>query len=154
MIVTVVPTIWLKPMNTMAGLAPDTTPANAANAASFAIMKGKEKTLIQVDGTNISDDLPDNALADQKTDKAFAGRVTIDATSVLVDLSNEWRAGGEVVVVLRNVQTAVPRSLSQRPEDGAPYHSYPVTVKSKRSGHLDLLDPVEIDHDGVDGSRH
>ena len=38
-----------------------TFPLNAG--ASFAIMRGKEKTLIQVrtNGTNISDDLPDNA---------------------------------------------------------------------------------------------
>ena len=74
-----------------------------------------------------------------------SGRVTIGATSVLVDLSNEWRAGGEVVVVLRNVQTATPRSLSTWDDGEAPYHSYPVTVKSKRSGRLDLLDPVKVD---------
>ena len=80
--------------------------------------------------------------------RALNGRVTIGATSVLVDLNNEWRAGGEVVVVLRYVTAAVPRSLSTRDPDSAPYHSYPVTVKSKRSGHLDLLDPVKVDFDG------
>ena len=118
-------------------------------------MKGAEKTLIQVrdgDGINISDDLSATATVQQKIDKAFAGRVTIGATSVLIALSNEWRAGGEVVVVLRNVKAAIPRSLSERPA-GAPYHSYPVAVKSKRAGRLDLLDPVLIDHDGdsIDG---
>ena len=53
--------------------------------------------------------------AADKSSKSVEGRVTIGATSVLVNLSNEWRAGGEVVVVLRNVQSAVPRSLSERP---------------------------------------
>ena len=80
--------------------------------------------------------------------KALSGRVTVGDESVLVKLSNDWRAGGEVVVVLRNVTSATPRSLSERPVDGAPYQSYPVTVKSKRSRRLDLLDPILINHDG------
>ena len=75
------------------------------------------------------DDTPIDDTDPRNTTRALHGRVTIGATSVLVDLSNEWRAGGEVVVVLRNVQTAVPRSLTERPVrpvgvtvGGAPYH--------------------------------
>ena len=83
--------------------------------------------------------------------RALNGRVTIGATSVLVNLSNEWRAGGEIVIVLRNVKSDTPRSLSERPAGAAPYQGYPVTVKSKRTGRLDLLDPVLIDHDGDAG---
>ena len=60
-------------------------------------------------------------------------------------MASRWR-GGRCVKECTNRRTTVPRS--KRPEDGAPYHSYPVTVKSKRAGRLDLLDPVEIDHDG------
>ena len=87
--------------------------------------------------------------ADATANEKLASRVTIGGTSVSVVLSNEWRAGGEVVVVLRNVTAAVPRSLTMnRPNAAPPYHSYPVTVKSKRSGRLDLLDPILIDHDG------
>ena len=84
-----------------------------------------------------------------RADKALAGRVTVGDASVTVDLSNRWRSGGEMVVVLRNVKAAVPRFLSERPTDGVPYEIYPVTVKSKRSGSPDRLDPVAVDHDGV-----
>ena len=34
--------------------------------------------------------------------------------------------------------------------DGLPYDNYTISVKSKRSGRLDTLDPVSIDHDGDD----
>ena len=99
--------------------------------------------------TLMPDPLP---TADATDNQKLASRVTIGGTSVSVVLSNEWRSGGEVVVVLRNVTAAVPRSLTNRPKAASPYHSYPVTVKSKRSGRLDLLDPILIDHDG-DGSE-
>ena len=65
-----------------------------------------------------------------------ATRVTIDDTSVTVNLSNDWRSGGELVVVLRNVETAIPSSLSSRTVatgegageiPGLPYHNYPIT---------------------------
>ena len=86
-----------------------------------------------------------------------AARVTIAETSVTVDLSNDWRSGGELVVVLRNVQTAIPRSLSSTTAGGdlddtggLPYHNYPFTVSSKKSGRLDRLDPTLINHDGSD----
>ena len=121
----------------------------AAGVTSFQLIKGPAADTLQ---TTANADIDDTAADDTPVEaaaRALNGRVTIGDTSVLVDLSNEWRAGGEVVVVLRNVQTAVPRSLSTRLTDGsAPYHSYPVTVKSKRSGHLDLLDPVKVDFDG------
>ena len=84
-------------------------------------------------------------------DIANAARVTIAETSVTVNLSNDWRSGGELVVVLRNVQTAIPSSLSSPVVDDTPdlpYHNYPITVSSKKSGRLDRLDPVRIDHDG------
>ena len=59
-------------------------------------------------------------------DIANAGRVSIgdDDTSITVKLSNDWRSGGELVVVLRNVQTAVPRSLSST--TGAEAETIPV----------------------------
>ena len=86
-------------------------------------------------------------------DIASAARVTIAETSVTVDLSNDWRSGGELVVVLRNVQTAIPRSLSSTTGADAdtpdlPYYNYPIVVSSKKSGRLDRLDPVLINHDG------
>ena len=46
--------------------------------------------------------------------KAAAARVTVSATAVTVTLSKEWRGGGELLVILRNVTTAVPSSLDQR----------------------------------------
>ena len=81
-----------------------------------------------------------------------AARVTIAETSVTVDLSNDWRSGGELVVVLRNVQTDIPRSLSSTTGGlpDLPYHNYPIVVSSKKSGRLDRLDPVLINHDGDD----
>ena len=59
-----------------------------------------------------------------------AARVTIAETSVTVDLSNDWRSGGELVVVLRNVQTAIPRSLSSTTggTPDLPYYNYPIVV--------------------------
>ena len=95
---------------------------------------------------------------------AQTDRATVDGSSVTVNLSNEWRSGGELVVVLRNVETAIPRSLPKTTDadglgddddtvsgsDGLPYHNYTISVKSMRSGHLDTLDPVSIDHDGDD----
>ena len=119
--------------------------------ASFGINRDADIGIVQVDSTAFTDPLPDPDTEENRAilaDKAFSGRVTIGATSVLVNLSNNWRAGGEVVVVLRNVQAAVPRSLDQRPVDGAPYRAYPVTVKSKRTGRLDLLDPITADLNG------
>ena len=130
-----------------------TAPAIDAANASFGIRRDEKAT--QVNGTAFPDTLPtdnEDVSIQMRADHALSGRVTVDATSVLVKLSNEWRSGGEVVVVLRNVQTAVPRSLTERPVGvgEAPYHSYPVTVKSKRSGRLDLLDPVRVDLNGDD----
>ena len=84
-------------------------------------------------------------------DKGLSGRVSVGARSVLVNLSNEWRAGGEVVVVLRNVQTPVPPSLTVT--SGTPYRPYPLTTKSKKDGRLDLLDPIKINHDGDTGDN-
>ena len=89
---------------------------------------------------------------------AQTNRATVDGSSVTVNLSNSWRSGGELVVVLRNVETAIPRSLPKTAtmeDSGAdgedlPYHNYTISVKSKRSGRLDTLDPVSIDHDGDD----
>ena len=91
----------------------------------------------------------------KSSQERWNGRVTIDATSVLVDLSNEWRAGGEIVIVLRNVTSRRAYGPCLRDPLLAVLRiiAYPVTVKSKRSGRLDLLDPVEIDHDGVDENR-
>ena len=140
-------------MNAMALLPPQILLFLTASTG-FHIIKGAENTLVQVNGaTVIPATLAANADIVMKAAKALSDRVTIGATSVLVNLSNEWRAGGEVVVVLRNVQSAVPRSLDVRTAGEAPYRAYPVTVKSKRTGRLDLLDPVEIDHDGdsIDG---
>ena len=52
--------------------------------------------------------------------------------------------------MLRNVTAAVPKSLEVHPPDGSvPYHIDTIIVKSKKSGSLDLLDPVDIDADGV-----
>ena len=87
---------------------------------------------------------------------AQTNRATVDGSSVTVNLSNEWRSGGELVVILRNVETAIPRSLPKTTTAadsgvtnvGLPYHNYTISVKSKRSGRLDTLDPVSIDHDG------
>ena len=94
-------------------------------------------------------------------DIASAARVTIAETSVTVDLSNDWRSGGELVVVLRNVQTPIPRSLSSTtagiPADdtaGLPYHNYAFTVSSKKSGRLDRLDPILINHDADDANNN
>ena len=129
-----------------AGGTDDTTAISEADAA-FRIAIGAEDTLRLADGTTVVGDATATEDAAVTAARALNGRVTIGATSVLVDLSNEWRAGGEIVIMLRNVRTAVPRSLS-RPDGMAPYHSYPVAVKSKRAGRLDLLDPVLIDHDG------
>ena len=118
-------------------------------SASFQLIKGPAEGTLQTTGDVAVGDAVAGEDAAITAARNLHGRVTIGATSVLVDLSNEWRAGGEVVVLLRNVRTAVPRSLS-RPDAAAPFHSYPVAVKSKRAGRLDLLDPVEINHDGDD----
>ena len=127
-----------------------TDPGVSNASAAFQIVPGAEDTLRTATIAEIVGDAVVGEVPSEVTRaRALNGRVTIGATSVLVNLSNEWRAGGEIVVVLRNVQTAVPRSLSERPLEAAPYQGYPVTVKSKRTGRLDLLDPVEIDHDGV-----
>ena len=85
--------------------------------------------------------------------KAAAARVTVSATAVTVTLSKEWRGGGELLVILRNVTTAVPSSLDQRDADGIPYHSYQVTTFSKKSGILSRLRPVKIDHDGDEAAN-
>ena len=75
-------------------------------------------------GTVVPDTLPSNPSRNQR----LAHRVTVDATSVTIDLSNDWRSGGEVVVVLRNVKAArPPKFLGVRPPDGTaanrvPYH--------------------------------
>ena len=57
-------------------------------------------------------DLDGDAAANppDEDDIANAARVSIgdDDTSITVKLSNDWRSGGELVVILRNVQTAVP----------------------------------------------
>ena len=83
-------------------------------------------------------------------------RASVDGSAVTVNLSNKWRSGGELVIVLRNVETAIPRSLRGKGAAGdtvtdgvgLPYDNYTISVKSKRSGRLDTLDPVAIDHDG------
>ena len=97
--------------------------------------------------------------------EAQTDRASVDASAVTVNLSNSWRSGGELVVILRNVETAIPRSLRHTTDaegtdaDDAdtvigteshnlPYDNYTISVKSKRSGRLDTLDPVAIDHDG------
>ena len=91
--------------------------------------------------------------------KAQTDRVTIADTTVTVNLSNSWRSGGELVVVLRDVQTDIPSSLSSTtgPESAiadVSYFNYQFTVKSKKSGRLDALDPVLIDHDGDDANNN
>ena len=99
----------------------------------------------------------DGAVLEDTSDayKKQAARVAeITATSIRINLSNEWRSEAELVVVLRNVQTAVPRSLgSKTTEDdsttaGIFYHRYPIRVSSKKSGGLDPLDSVNVDLDG------
>ena len=89
---------------------------------------------------------------------AQKARASVSGSAVTVNLSNSWRSGGELVVVLRNVETAIPRSLPMTTAAGdtvtaavgLPYANYTVSVKSKRSGRLDTLDPMLIDHDGDD----
>ena len=90
---------------------------------------------------------------------AQTDRATVDGSSVTVNLSNAWRSGGELVVILRNVETVIPRSLRNKTtaEDtiearlsDLPYANSTISVKSKRSGRLDTLDPVSIDDDGDD----
>ena len=130
------------------GISAPTDTAVDDASASFQLVKGPAADTLTTDGEAVVPAAVAGEAASPITRaRALHGRVTIDATSVLVKLSNEWRAGGEVVVVLRNVTTATPRSLS-RPDGAAPFHSYPVAVKSKRSGRLDLLDPVKVDFDG------
>ena len=83
--------------------------------------------------------------------KAAAARVSVSATAVTVTLSKEWRGGGELLVILRNVTTAVPSSLgSVDATSGIPYHSARITTFSKKSGILVRLRPVKIDHDADD----
>ena len=114
--------------------------------ASFTINRAGKKE-VGADGTGA--EVPETLPSSPSRDQRLAHRVTVDGTSVTIGLSNDWRSGGEVVVVLRNVTAAVPKSLEVRPEDGtAPYHKDTIIVKSKKSGNLDLLDPVDIDADG------
>ena len=99
--------------------------------------------------------------------KAQTDRVKIEKIGadhfrkVTVELSNEWRSGGELVVVLRDVTTAIPSSLPARTTRitraapfadstaiDLPYFNAPFTVKSKKSGRPDTLDPILIDDDG------
>ena len=107
-------------------------------------------------GSSVIEDLTD---ADAKSAaEAAAARVSIADTSVTVQLSNAWRSGGELVVVLRNVETAVPSSLSsttgtEAETSNLPYHNYPIVVSSRKSGRLDALDPVLINHDASDATN-
>ena len=112
-----------------------------------------------LDGTDsVLNDTDVKAAANATAIAAQTDRASVDGSSVTVNLSNSWRSGGELVVILRNVETLKPRSLGNRTtaEDtvGAvadlPYANSTISVKSKRSGRLDTLDPVSIDHDGDD----
>ena len=99
------------------------------------------------DGSQV--DLATSTEEDVDDLKALAGRVTAEDTQITVDLGNEWRSGGELMVILRNVTTGIPSSLSPDMNDGdPPYHSYEFTTYSKKSGILRRLRPVRIDHDG------
>ena len=75
--------------------------------ASFGINKDGYSGIVQADGDPFDTVPTGNARYpnEMRADQALSGRVTVSATSVLVNLSNEWRAGGEVVVVLRNVRS-------------------------------------------------
>ena len=117
--------------------------------ASFTLNRAEKKE-VGDDGNGV--EVPATLLATATADQKLAKRVTIDATSVTIDLNNDWRSGGEVVVVLRNIQTNAPSSLSTWEAGEAAYQSYTVVTKSKKSGRLDLLDPVEVDLDG-DGAE-
>ena len=81
--------------------------------------------------------MPETLPSSPSREQRLAHRVTVDGTSVTIGLSNDWRSGGEVVVVLRNVTAAVPKFLGERPTDGtltnrAPYHKDTIIVKSKK----------------------
>ncbi len=112
------------------------------------------------DGKNVT--AGDGAVLEGADLEAQTDRASVTGSAVTVNLSNEWRSGGELVVVLRNVETAIPRSLRHTTDaeggdadtvsgsDGLPYDNYTISVKSKRSGRLDTLDPVLINRDGDD----
>ena len=129
-----------------------------------------------IDGGNVTSTvLNADDTADVVPIKAQTDRVTIEKIGadhfrkVTVELSNEWRSGGELVVVLRDVTTAIPSSLPARTTassrasvtndttvENLPYFNAPFTVKSKKSGRPDTLDPTLIDDDGdnlVDSSN-
>ena len=79
--------------------------------------------------------------------------MTVDGAAVTVNLMKEWRSGGELLIILRNVTAGVPSSLSSVDAEGIPYQSYQVTTFSKKSGILKRLRPVYIDDPNDDG-RH
>ena len=79
----------------------------------------------------------------------MAANVSVSATAVTVTFGKDWRGGGELVIVLRDVKTGIPTSLgSVDVTSGIPYHSARITTFSKKSGILVRLRPVKIDHDG------
>ena len=80
-------------------------------------------------------------------EKALADRVTVDGAAVIVNLMKEWRSGGELLIILRNVTAGVPSSLSSKNDVGIPYQSYQVTTFSKKSGILKRLRPIYVDVD-------
>ena len=79
---------------------------------------------------------------------------------VTIQLSNGWRSGGELVVILRDVETAIPSTLpsltgiESHETAKFPYFDYQFTVKSRKTGRLDSLDPILIDHDGDDANNN
>ena len=66
-------------------------------------------------------------------------------TSIVVDLGKEWRNGGELIVILRNVTAGIPSTLSQDDEKDIPYYPYEMKTFSKKSGIPTRLRPVYVD---------
>ena len=95
--------------------------------------------------------------------KLQTDRVTVEDGKITIQLSNAWRSGGELVVALRDVETAIPSTLPSlklglrllmRLLIGIHYFDYQFTVKSRKTGRLDTLDPILIDHDGDDANNN
>ena len=103
------------------------------------------KTVSRGDSPVLLETLDESTNEDDIEDIAFAKRVTPADTSIVVDLGKEWRNGGELIVILRNVTAGIPSTLSQDDEKDIPYYPYEMKTFSKKSGIPTRLRPVYVD---------
>ena len=82
------------------------TPHSTAHGELIYVLNRDGKNIVTADASDGAATPLEGADLAVQTDRA-----TVDGSSVTVNLSNKWRSGGELVVVLRNVETAIPRSL-------------------------------------------